>query len=243
VSLRLDRLLVRRGLVRSRSQGREFILSGRVLVDGAACRRPGRELAEDADLDIAAGTSRHRVGRGYDKLRGFLEEHSLDFAGCLVVDGGAATGGFTQLALERGARCVVAVDLGEGQLAPELRGDPRVIVREGCDLRTLDVLPAPCEILLLDLSGPSLREVLPALRLPLAPAARLAALVKPQFELPARARTGSGRVRDVREAARVLAAVAAAATESGWRVTARGPAPQGPDQLNREYFILARRRA
>jgi len=243
VSPRLDQLLVRRGLVRSRSQGREFILAGRVLVGGAACRRPGHELAADADLALMPGTSRHRVGRGYDKLRAFLDGHPLDFTGRLVVDGGAATGGFTQLALERGARCVVAVDLGEGQLAPELRGDPRVVVRERCDLRTLDDLPAPCEILLLDLSGPSLRDVLPALRLPLAPGARLVALVKPQFELPARARTSSGRVRRDRDAEQVLDAVAAAAEASGWGGTSRGQAPRGPDQLNREYFILARRRA
>jgi len=236
---RLDQALVDRALVRSRSQGREFIRAGLVRVGGSVCLKPGRLVSPGEDLALAAQASVHRVGRGYDKLGAFLAEHPLDFRDRFVLDGGACTGGFTQQALERGARAVLAVDSGRGQLAPALGTDPRVESREGMDLREIKVLPAPCEILLLDLTGTSLVDLLPDLAFPLAPGAHLLALVKPQYEVSARERTGGGRVKSGSSARRAVDRVLDCLWEQGWRILARQDIEPGPDQSNRETFVLA----
>ena len=243
MSTRLDRALVERGLVRSRNQGREFILEGLVRVAGKVVTRPAEPVSAQQEILVAPAASRQRVGRGYDKLRRFLEGKGVDFSGRHVVDGGAASGGFSQLALERGAASVLAVELGRGQLAVDLRGEPRLAALEAQDIRAVTELPAPCEILLLDLSFISLRSVLPKLRLPLAPEALLIALVKPQFEAPPSALTAGGRLRDPQLAERLLAAVLDCARAEGWEPLVSEPVEPGPDQRQREYFVLARRLA
>jgi 23S rRNA (cytidine1920-2'-O)/16S rRNA (cytidine1409-2'-O)-methyltransferase len=241
VSTRLDRALVERGLVRSRNQGREFILDGLVLVAGQVVTRPAELVGPQQEILLAPAASRQRVGRGYDKLRRFLEGKGIDFNQRHVVDGGAASGGFSQLALERGAASVLAVELGRGQLAADLRGEPRLRALEAQDIRAVTTLPAPCDILMLDLSFISLRNVLPKLRLPLAPRALLIALVKPQFEAPPSALTAGGRLRDPELGERLLAAVLECARAEGWEPLASEAVEPGPDQRQREYFVLARR--
>ena len=221
--------------MRSRSQGREFILAGHVLVGGIPCTKPGRALDGSESIALTSDTSAHRVGRGYDKLLSFLSVHPVDFDGRRVVDGGAATGGFTQLALELGAAAVAAVELGTEQLAQELASDPRVLNLQGTDLLTLRQLPWACEVLLLDLSGPSLLDILPALRLPFAPEARLVTLVKPRYIVrPVRRR---GRVDG--ETARL--AVERCLADNGWAVIAAALVPRGPEQADEESFVLAAR--
>jgi len=243
VSTRLDRALVERGLVRSRNQGREFILEGLVSVAGRVVTRPAELIGPQQEILLAPAASRQRVGRGYDKLRRFLDGKGIDFAGRHVVDGGAASGGFSQLALERGAASVLAVELGHGQLALDLQNEPRLSALEAQDIRAVTTLPAPCDILLLDLSFISLRSVLPKLRLPLAPRALLIALVKPQFEAPPAALTAGGRLRDPGLAERLVAAVLDCARAEGWESLASEPVEPGPDQRQREFFVLARRQA
>ena len=238
---RLDQALVDRGLVRSRNQGREFILNGEVLVEGDPCLRPSHQVLEDSTIEISDSASRHRVGRGYDKLGAFLDLHPLDFSNRYVVDGGASTGGFTQQALERGAGAVLAVEIGSGQLAPDLARHPRVESRENCDLLGIDELERDCEILLLDLSFVSLLTALPALRLPFAPGARLLALVKPQFELPRRELSAAGKPRRPKEAEKVLNSVLDCAAGLGWTILAQEPVEPGPDQRNREFMFSALR--
>ena len=241
MSERLDRALVSRGLVKSRNQGREFILDGLVRVDGATVRRPAVTVAPEQTLALDPAASEHRVGRGYDKLSRFLSVHPVEFEARGVVDGGACTGGFTQVALERGAAWVLAVELGEGQLDPSLAAEPRVTSLEKTDLLTLETLPAPCDVLLLDLSFTSLKSILPALRLPLAEGARMIALVKPQFEAPAKALTAAGRLRDASVATRLVEAVLDCARTEGWEILATEPVALGPDQRQEETFVLARR--
>lgn len=241
MSERLDQALLARELVRSRNQGREFILAGLVRVDGAIRRKPAFQVDDDSELELLAAAHRHRVGRGYDKLAAFLAGQPVRFAGRLVVDGGASSGGFTQLALERGAGRVIAVELGHGQLAAELLADPRVRSLERTDLLTVTALDAPCELLLLDLSFVSLTAILPGLRLSLAPAAELIALVKPQFELESSRLTAAGRPRRSGDAEAALASVLDCAEASGWTILATDAVEPGPDQRNREFFVHARR--
>lgn len=241
MSPRLDQALLERGLVRSRNQGREFILSGQVTLDGEPCLRPSKTVSRESVIELKDEANRHRVGRGYDKLGHFLARHPVDFEGRLVVDGGASTGGFTQQALERGAARVVAIELGRDQLDEELRLSARVESREHRDLMQVDDLESPCEILLLDLSFVSLKQVLPALRLPLARETLLVALVKPQFEAESRDLTAAGRLRKPARAQALLESVLDCAQECGWTILATEPVEPGPDQKNREFFFLARR--
>lgn len=236
---RLDRALVERGFVRSRNQGREFILEGLVSVDGQIVTRPAEPVRTEQTISLAAAASRRRVGRGYDKLRRFLEGKSLDFRGRQVVDGGAASGGFSQYALEQGAAAVLAVELGHGQLDAALSEEPRLQLLEAQDIRAVASLPAPCEILLLDLSFISLCAVLPKLKLPLAAGARLVALIKPQFEAPSGALTAGGRLRDAALAERLRDKVLDCAQVQGWAILAVEAVEPGPDQRQREFFVLA----
>jgi len=239
VSARLDRVLVERGLVRSRNQGREFILEGLVSVDGRVVTRPAEPVRAEQGITLATAANARRVGRGYDKLRRFLAGKPVAFQGRQVVDGGAASGGFSQYALEQGAAAVLAVELGRGQLDRDLRTDPRLRVLEAQDIRAVTALPAPCEILLLDLSFISLCAVLPKLKLPLAPAAWLVALIKPQFEAPPGALTAGGRLRDGALAERLRDQVLDCARAQGWEIIAVETVAPGPDQRQREYFALA----
>jgi 23S rRNA (cytidine1920-2'-O)/16S rRNA (cytidine1409-2'-O)-methyltransferase len=241
VKRRLDQALVDRGLVRSRNQGREFILNGEVLLEGSPCLQPSQLVSEDAGIEIAESASLHRVGRGYDKLGSFLDLHPIDFTGRFVVDGGASTGGFTQQALERGAASVLAVEIGKGQLAPGLLEHPRVLSRENCDLLSITRLDTDCQILMLDLSFVSLLTILPALKLPLAPDACLVALVKPQFELPRREFTAGGRFRRPNAWQKVLHSILDCARHQGWTILAEEPVEPGPDQRHREFMFSALR--
>lgn len=240
MSVRLDRALVERGFVRSRNQGREFILEGLVSVEGQVVTRPAEPVRAEQAISLAAAASQRRVGRGYDKLRRFLAGKPIDFRGRQVVDGGAASGGFSQYALEQGAAAVLAVELGRGQLDASLREEPRLRLLEAQDVRAVTHLPEPCEILLLDLSFISLCSVLPKLKLPLAAGAWLVALIKPQFEAPPGALTAGGRLRDAALAERLRDKVLDCARAQGWEILGVDAVEPGPDQRQREFFALAR---
>ncbi len=204
------------------------------MVGGHICLKPGRAIPDEAVITLSGQVSQHRVGRGYDKLREFLEVHSIDFEGRNVVDGGASTGGFTQLALELGASSVAAVEIGSGQLAKELAIDPRVLDMPGTDLLTLTELPWPCDILLLDLSCMNLLSALPAIKLPFASESLLIALVKPQYI------HGPGKV-GARADHLAKSAVRDCLADVGWKIMAERPVSQGPEQVDSELFILAQR--
>lgn len=242
---RLDTLLVERGLAPSRAKAVALVLAGQVLVNGAPAGKPGSLYAADSALALRE-TGRTYVSRGGEKLAGALRDFAVNPEGLRVLDLGASTGGFTDCLLRHGARRVVAVDVGHGQLAWELRQDPRVELRERSNarlLRTAD-FDAPFDLATVDLSFISVRLVLPVLAALLAPAGEALVLVKPQFEVGKGEVGKGGVVRDPAQHETVLRSVAAAAAAAGFHL--RGVALsvlRGP-KGNREFFLhLARRPA
>lgn len=238
---RLDAELVRRKLARSRTEAQSLITDGAVLVDGVVSNKPARQVVEGISIVIKEDAGSKWVSRGAYKLLGALEafsEEGLTLAGARVLDAGASTGGFTQVSLAQGAESVLAVDVGYGQLAWELRQDERVTCLERFNVRHLTVsdLPNPIDIVVADLSFISLKTVLPALVGVLAAGASLVLMVKPQFEV-GREAIGDGVVRDpeLRIASVIGVITAAQELGAGLRGVAASPLP-GPEG-NVEYFV------
>ena len=239
---RLDVWLVDHGLVESREKAQALVMSGRVQVDGAAATKPGTAVPDEAKVSLLPGPD--HVGRGAVKLAGALEALAVEPAEQVAVDVGASTGGFTEILLARGVVRVYAVDVGRGQLHERLRSDPRVVVIDGVNARSLSTreIPEPCGIATLDVSFISVLKILPALRGVLAPAADALVLVKPQFEV-GRFRVGRGGV--VSDPALHVQAVRdvawAAQREQGYAVVAVAPSPITGAEGNREFFLHLRR--
>jgi 23S rRNA (cytidine1920-2'-O)/16S rRNA (cytidine1409-2'-O)-methyltransferase len=239
--VRLDQLLVSRGLVSSRADAQARILAGQVELGGAASRalKPGQQVSADASVSLVAGP--RWASRGGDKLEAALDAFGVDPAGLAVLDAGASTGGFTDVVLARGARIVYAVDVGRGQLHDRLARDPRVISMERTNLRTLAQLPEPVDLATLDLSFISLALVLPAVVRLLAPAGRVIALVKPQFEAGRADVPRGGVVRDASVWARVLTDFGTDAAALGLAPTALIRSPISGGDGNVEFLALLER--
>lgn len=235
---RLDRVLVERGLVGSREDGRRRILAGEVLVEGRVVTKAG--ILIDTGAEVRLNPSRQPyVSRGGLKLEKALDEFGIEVRGKIALDVGASTGGFTDCLLMRGARRVYAVDVGYGQLDWKLRNDPRVLVLERRNARYLtpDDLPAPPDLAVIDVSFISLRLVLPAVRRLLAPGAEVVALIKPQFEV-GKGKVGKGGVvRSPEEHRRVIREVGEAAGELGFRPRGVVESPLRGPKGNREFFM------
>lgn len=212
------------------------------MVAGAPATKPSRLVAPDEPIAVAGPAPRF-VGRGGDKLAGALERFAIDLAGRRVLDAGASTGGFTDCALQAGAREVVAVDVGRGQLHQRLRTDPRVVVRERTNVRHLAPgdLGDPFDAIVADLSFISLRTVAPALVALAAPGADLVWLVKPQFEAGrAEVARGRGVIADPEVWARVLGEVAAALAGLGAANMGAMASPLRGADGNVEFLLHAR---
>jgi len=237
--VRLDELLVRRGLAPSRQKAQGLILAGKVRVAGAVVDKPGKAVPEEAVLEVEQ-PDHPWVSRGGVKLDGALTVLQVAVAGCRCLDVGASTGGFTHVLLARGAREVVAVDVGRGQLAWELRQDSRVRVVEGVNARYLrpEHVDPPFDLVTVDVSFISLRLVLPALVPLLAPRGRILALVKPQFEVGKGQVGKGGVVRDAQLRERAIAEVVRAAEGLGLVFLARCPSPLPGPAGNLEEFVL-----
>jgi len=196
--LRLDELLVTRGLAASRAQAKALIMAGHVLHGTERLDKPGREYP--ADLDLTVEQPPRFVSRGGEKLAAALAHFALDLKGAHVLDVGASTGGFTDCVLQAGAAAVVCVDVGRAQLHAKLRTDPRVTNLEKINARHLAATDLPRTVydaVVMDLSFISLKSVLPAVWPFLRPGGTLVALVKPQFEAgKAEADKGRGVIRD-----------------------------------------------
>jgi 23S rRNA (cytidine1920-2'-O)/16S rRNA (cytidine1409-2'-O)-methyltransferase len=242
--VRLDVLVVARGLAPSRERARALILAGQVMVGGRVVSKAGAAVDEDAEVVLRAPDHPY-VGRGGVKLAHALDAFGVAVAGRTALDIGASTGGFTDVLLRRGAARVAALDVGRGQLDWTLRTDPRVVVFEGVNARTLrpEDLPADLrafDVVAIDVAFISLRLVLPVVPPLLAPGADVIALVKPQFEA---GRTEVGRggvVRDEVVQRRVVQEVAAAADEIGLARVAETPSPIAGADGNREFFLHLR---
>lgn len=242
--VRLDTLLLDRGLAASRERARALILAGSVRVDGQVATKAGTPVPADADL--ALDTPDHPyVGRGGLKLAHALDVFGIPVDGRAALDIGASTGGFTDVMLQRGAARVVALDVGHGQLDWRLRSNPRVLVMERVNARTLTpevFLPGvlPFDIVTLDVSFISLRHVLPAVPPLLAPGADIVALVKPQFEAE-RGEVGKGGIiRDPAVHARVVEDVAGAADALGLSRAGLIESPITGMEGNREFLLHLR---
>jgi 23S rRNA (cytidine1920-2'-O)/16S rRNA (cytidine1409-2'-O)-methyltransferase len=208
---RLDVELVRRGLASSRAEAQAAVEAGLVTVAGSPATKPASLVAADAPVEVL-GPARRFVSRGGEKLRAALDRFGVDPRGLDCLDAGASTGGFTDCLLQAGAGRVVAIDVGYGQLAWEVRNDPRVTVMERTNVRTLEPadLPFAPELVVADLSFISLRAVLPALVRTASPDAEFVVLVKPQFEAGPGGVGSGGVVRDPTVWRRVLDDVAEA---------------------------------
>ncbi|MCV7565927.1 TlyA family RNA methyltransferase [Micrococcus aloeverae] len=240
---RADVALAARGLARSRTEGAALIRAGQVLLDGRPVRRPSDRVAADATLRLRDPGPRY-VSRAAHKLVSALEAFpDVAVAGRRALDAGASTGGFTQVLLERGAERVAAVDVGHDQLAPPVRADPRVLVREGLNVRdlTAEDIDGPVDLVVSDLSFISLRLVLAPLAGVCRPGAELLLMVKPQFEVGRRALPRTGVVTDPDARRDAVVGVAAAALGAG--LAPRGLARSGlaGQDGNAEFFLRLRR--
>ena len=191
---RLDKLLVARGLVTTRSKAQGVILAGEVLVDGARIDKPGTAVSLESSIELKATLP--YVGRGGFKLAGALASFGLAVTGATCADVGACTGGFTDVLLQQGALRVYAIDVGYGQLDWSLRQDARVVVLERTNARYLESLDEPVNFVAIDVSFISLRLILPAVKQWLAPEANIVALIKPQFEAGPKQVGRGGIVKD-----------------------------------------------
>lgn len=241
---RLDQALLRRGLYTSRQRAAAAVLAGRVTVDGSPAKKPGQAVGPDSVLE--AREQQPFVSRGGSKLVGALERFSVDVTGCVCLDAGASTGGFTDCLLKRGAARVYAVDVGYGQLAWSLRNDARVVVRERLNARYLTEadIPEPIDLAVADLSFISLVKVLPAVLARMrvgGPCDTIIPLVKPQFEAgPAQVGRG-GIVRDPAVHRQVLLRIAGECAALGWPVQRLMVSPLRGADGNREFLALLRR--
>jgi 23S rRNA (cytidine1920-2'-O)/16S rRNA (cytidine1409-2'-O)-methyltransferase len=235
---RLDAELVRRGLARTRAEAQDAVRNGLVVVRGQPASKPSTLVRTDEAVRLA-GPPRRFVSRGGDKLDAALERFAVAVDGRDALDAGASTGGFSDCLLQRGAARVAAVDVGYGQLAWELRRDPRVTLLERTNVR--DLVPADLpfvpEVVVADLSFISLRLVLPALTAVAMNAADLVLLVKPQFEAGPNDVGANGVVRDPSVWRRTLEQVATACEASGVTPVEAMASPMLGPAGNVEFFI------
>lgn len=238
---RADQLLVDRGLAESRTKAQALILAGLVFWRDRRVEKPGAPLPADAPLSLK-GRDHPWVSRGGVKLAHALDHFEVSVAGKIALDIGAATGGFTEVLLERGARRVYAVDVGYGQLALKLREDPRVIVLERQNARYLTraEIPEPIAFLTVDASFIGLTTLLPAPLALASPGAELVLLVKPQFEAGREHVGKGGVVRDPLVQREACARVARFLEGNGWSVVGIVESPILGPAGNREFLLYAR---
>jgi len=241
--MRVDQLLVDRGLVESRARAQALVLAGLVYSGDRRVEKPGTAVAEDYPLTLK-GQTHPWVSRGGLKLAHAIETFALDPVGKTAIDVGASTGGFTDVLLTHGAARVYAVDVGHGQLAWKLRTDPRVVVMERTNARHLSAadIPEPVDMVVCDASFIGLETVLPAALELTRTGAVLAALIKPQFEV-GKGRVGKGGVvRDPELHQEVCERIRDwLSSRPGWRVEGISESPiQGPEG-NREFLIVGRK--
>ena len=240
--VRVDQLLVERGLAESREKAQALIIAGQVLVNGQKAVKPGHSVAGESRVEVLERMP--YVSRGGYKLAGALDHWAIDVNGWTCLDVGASTGGFTDCLLQRGATKVWAVDVGHGQIDWRLRNDPRVVVREGVNARFLTTtdFPEKFDLAVCDASFISLTLLIPAITPLLTVRGRMVLLVKPQFEVE-RGQVGKGGI--VRDTALHQAAcerVRGAVEALGFGVDIIESPILGAEG-NREFLLYASRKA
>jgi 23S rRNA (cytidine1920-2'-O)/16S rRNA (cytidine1409-2'-O)-methyltransferase len=235
---RLDALLVARGLAPTRAKAQALVLAGLVEVDGRPAVKAGQAFDGDVAIRVA-GPEHPYVSRGGVKLAAALDRFDLDPRGKVCLDVGASTGGFTDCLLQRGAARVYAVDVGWGQLDAKLRSDPRVVVREKVNARSLTSgdVPEPVALAAVDVSFISLRLILPAIVPLLAKGSAIIALVKPQFEAGRGEVPRGGVVRSEATRRRVVDEILAAGRGLGLEVLGQVASPIRGARGNAEFLV------
>ena len=212
--VRLDMLLMERGLADTRQRAQALIRAGVVLVDDMPRDKPGSQVSADASVRLK-GNPIPYVSRGGLKLEAALDAFKVDPTGMVAADLGASTGGFTDCLLQRGAAKVYAIDVGYGQLAWSLRQDERVVVMERTNARHLETLPEPVDLIVGDLSFISLTKILPAVRRLAGKNTEAVLLIKPQFEVAREDIAKGGVVRDPKARLAAIEGIRAAAEDAG----------------------------
>ncbi len=239
---RLDKVIKRRRLIRSRSRAQRMIEAGRVKVDGRIVDRPGHPIDSEAEIEILAFEA--YVSRGGEKLEAALEQFRIDPHGKVCLDVGASTGGFTDCLLQRKAAKVYAIDVGHDQIHPSLRRDPRVVVREGLNARYLEPqdIGEPVDLVVIDVSFISLKLVLPALIDIVDERGEIVALVKPQFEVGKDRLPTDGVVKDEADRQAVLQDLRTfVESETPWRVAGEMESSIQGEKGNMEVFVHVRK--
>ena len=238
---RLDKVIKERGLIRSRSRAQRMIVAGRISVDGKIVLRPGHPIDPEAQIEIV---SREQfVSRGGEKLAAALDQFRIDPKGCVCLDIGSSTGGFTDCLLQHGAEHVHSVDVGHDQLDMRLRNHPRVIVHEGINARYLvpQDIGESVDLVTIDVSFISLKLVLPPLADVLVPNGEIIALVKPQFEVGKDRLPSDGVVKSAEDRDEVLTDIRAfIEAETPWNVIADMISPIQGEKGNVEFLIHIR---
>jgi len=236
---RLDLLLIERRLAPSRQRARAMIMAGKILVNNQPVDKAGY-LVSATDSIVLKEKDIPYVSRGGLKLEGALQSLELNPQGCICLDVGASTGGFTDCLLQHGAFRVYAVDVGYGQLAWKLRQDPRVVVIERTNIRHMsaEVIPEPVDLITIDVSFISLKIVVPAVTAFMGRDARILALIKPQFEVGKNQVGKGGVVRDAKLHKGVIENLSAFFTAKGFSLGKVLSSPILGPKGNREFFIL-----
>ena len=242
---RLDQALVARGLARSRTHAASLISEGRVTSDGKVLSKASLQVEDSKDLAVEQTEQDSYVSRAGHKLAGALDAFpAITVAGKRCLDAGASTGGFTDVLLRRGAAHVVAVDVGHGQLVPQLRDDPRVEVHEGLNVRYMSAgdIGGTVALTVADLSFISLTLVVLPLALSTEPGGDLVLMVKPQFEIGKDRLGRTGVVNSERERRMAVEKVANAALDAGVDLCGLAASPLPGQDGNVEYFLWIKRR-
>jgi 23S rRNA (cytidine1920-2'-O)/16S rRNA (cytidine1409-2'-O)-methyltransferase len=240
MKIRLDRLMVDRGLAESREKAQALIMAGEVRVQGQKAAKPGQMVEGDCAVDVLAKAP--YVSRGGFKLAGAVRHWSIDLAGKVCADVGASTGGFTDVMLQGGAVRVHAIDVGAGQLDWKLRTDPRVVVHEGINARELqpEQIGERVDLLVCDVSFISVTLILPAILPLLRDGGQVVILIKPQFEVGKGQVGKGGIVRDPELHQAACRRVEDAVREFGF-VTEIIESPISGAEGNKEFLLYARR--
>jgi 23S rRNA (cytidine1920-2'-O)/16S rRNA (cytidine1409-2'-O)-methyltransferase len=240
---RLDKLLVERGLVSSRTRGEELIKNGDVLVNGVSVEKPGKKIPTDAKI-ILLNEELAWVSRGALKLIKAIEQFEISVEGKTFIDLGASTGGFTEVLLKNNAAQVYCVDVGHGQLHERIAADKRVVNIEKTHIRELTTAHVPSKVdgIVIDVSFISLEKVLPFTSSFVATDGVLVALIKPQFELEKKLLNKQGIVKSASNYPSVIERIKNAAIASNFEVVAVIDSPIVGGDGNKEFLLFARKK-
>ena len=240
--IRLDQLIVNTGLAESREKAKAVIMAGEVLVDGQRADKPGHTFPEDCEITLKTASMPY-VSRGGLKLEAAIEHFKIDVKNLVMLDIGASTGGFTDCLLQKGAKKVIAIDVGYGQLHWKLRQDPRVVAIEKTNARYLEPgqITGNPDGAVVDVSFISLKLIIPAISGLLPENAFIIALIKPQFEAGKDQVGKGGVVRDEETHNKIINDIKDFCFNQGWSTGGLIPSPILGPKGNREFLILLKR--